>query len=97
MTDRNCVEAVLAETKPFNRDAAKQQPESWFANPSDIVDHPLLTRGEKLATLERWRLNLLSELAATNEGMHTRGHSAGQLATLNGIEEARSLLRGPHK
>ena len=95
MTYRECEEAVLADTKPFNRDAAKQQPESWFANPLDIVEHPLLTRGEKLVTLERWRLNLLGELAAANEGMHTRGYSAAQLATLNAIEDARSRLRRP--
>jgi hypothetical protein len=88
-------EAVLADIKPFNRDAAKQQPERWFAGPMDIVGHQLLTRGEKLATLDRWRLNLLSELAAASEGMHTRGHSADQLAILNSIEEARSRLRDP--
>lgn len=88
-------EAVLADIKPFNRDAAKQQPESWFSEPMDIVGHPLLTRGEKIATLERWRLNLLYELAAASEGMHTRGHSGAQLATLSSIEEARSRLRDP--
>jgi hypothetical protein len=90
-----CEEAVLADTKPFNRDDAKQRPESWFAGPLDIVEHPLLTRGEKLVTLERWRLNLLGELAAANEGMHTRGYSAAQLATLEAIEEARSRLSRP--
>jgi hypothetical protein len=54
------------DTKPFNREAAKQQPEIWFATPMDIVGHRLLTRGEKIVTLERWRLNLLGELAAAN-------------------------------
>ena len=88
-------EAVLADTKPFNRDDAKQRPESWFASPLDIVEHPLLTRGEKRVTLERWRLNLLGELAAANEGMQTRGYSAAQVATLDAIEEARSRLSRP--
>lgn len=85
----------MAEAKPFNRDAAKQQPEIWFESPMDIVGHRLLTRGEKIVTLERWRLNLLSELAAANEGMHTRGYSGAQLSALRAIEEARSHLRHP--
>lgn len=88
-------EAYLANTKPFNRDAAKQQPELWFANPKEVVGHRLLTRGEKIVTLERWRLNLLGELAASSEGMHTRGYSAGQLAALDAIEDAKSHLRHP--
>lgn len=83
----------MADAKPFNRDAAKQQPEIWFASPMDIVGHRLLTRGEKLATLERWRLNLLGELAAANEGMNTRGYSGAQLSALSAIEEATSRLR----
>ena len=95
MTESACGEAVLADTKPFNRDDAKQRPESWFASPLDIVEHPLLTRGEKRVTLERWRLNLLGELAAANEGMQTRGYSAAQVATLDAIEEARSRLSRP--
>ena len=72
----------MTETKPFNRDAAKQQPEIWFASPMDVVGHRLLTRGEKIGTLERWRLNLLSELSAANEGMQTRG---AQLSALGAI------------
>lgn len=85
----------MANTKPFNRDAAKQQPEMWFASPNDIVGHRLLTRGEKIVTLDRWRLNLLGELAASSEGMRTRGYSAGQLAALDAIEEAKARLRHP--
>ena len=85
----------MADAKPFNRDAAKQQPEIWFATPMEVVGHRLLTRGEKIVTLERWRLNLLAELAAANEGMQTRGYSAGQLAVLSAIEEAKSRLRQP--
>jgi hypothetical protein len=85
----------VADARPFNRDAAKQQPEIWFASPMDIVGHRLLTRGEKIVTLERWRLNLLGELAAANEGMRARGYSSTQLAALNAIEEAKSRLRHP--
>jgi hypothetical protein len=40
---------VLADTKLFNRDDAKQRPESWFASPLDIAEHPLLTRGENVS------------------------------------------------
>lgn len=86
------MEVALTGAKPFNREIAKQQPESCFATPLEIVGHPLLTRGEKLATLERWRLNIFGDLAATNEGMRTCGYSAGQLKTLNAIEDAKTQL-----
>jgi hypothetical protein len=37
----------------------KQDPERIFASPIDIVDERLFTRGEKVATLDRWRQTAL--------------------------------------
>ena len=82
----------MTDPKPLNRDAAKQNPESAFESPLDIVDQQLLTKGEKLATLDRWRQTILEQLGASNEGMHTRGYSADQLGVLNEIEEAKKRL-----
>lgn len=83
----------MPASRTLDRSAAKLQPESWFATPRDIVDEPLLTRGEKLATLERWRHSILSQISAADEGMRTYGYSAAQLKLFGEIEEAKAALR----
>jgi hypothetical protein len=52
----------------------------------------MLTRGEKIATLERWRLEILRQLDAANEGMRTHGRSSKQAKLLDEIEAARQHL-----
>lgn len=79
----------MAETKTLDRELAKQSPESAFGHPSDLRDEPLLTYREKLATLERWRLNITDELSASSEGMPTRGVSGHLLKRLEEIEDAK--------
>jgi hypothetical protein len=78
----------MSTPKSLNRDSAKQNPESVFSSPIDIVAEPLLTRGEKLATLERWRQNLFQQLHASGEGMRTQGYSSEHVKTLDLIEQA---------
>ena len=48
------------KTRALNRTLAKQDPEGTFDSPLDIVDERLFTRGEKVATLIRWRQTALS-------------------------------------
>jgi hypothetical protein len=48
------------KTRVLNRKLAKQDPEGAFASPIDIVHERLFTRGEKVATLNRWRQTALS-------------------------------------
>ena len=48
------------KTRVLNRKLAKQDPEGTFDSPLDIVDERLFTRGEKVATLIRWRQTALS-------------------------------------
>lgn len=81
-------------SKPIilNRDAAKWNPEAVFEHPNDIAEHKLLTRAEKLTALERWRVNILTELAAVGEGMATRGLSSGRLKVLEAVEAAKANL-----
>jgi hypothetical protein len=64
----------MTEVRALNRDTAKQQPESVFESPLEIVCEILLTKGEKFATLNRWRESIFAELNASNEGMATRGY-----------------------
>jgi hypothetical protein len=46
--------------RALNRKLAKQDPEGTFDSPLDIVDERLFTRGEKVASLNRWRQTALS-------------------------------------
>jgi hypothetical protein len=87
----------MSEIARLDTAAAKQQPERLFANPRAVVDEVLLTRGEKLAALERWRAKVMHELTASDDGMAQPGpadeHNSGVLAEL---EEALRLLKDPH-
>ena len=71
-------------TRTLNRSLAKQHPEGNFDSPFGIVEEELFTRGEKLATLNRWRQSVLAELSALGHGDRAR--------ILNEIDEARSRL-----
>ena len=82
----------MTEVRPLNREVAKQQPEFAFEAPLEIVNEVLLTKGEKLATLERWRFSILGELNASNEGMAARGYTSKQVAVLEAIEDAKAKL-----
>ena len=68
----------------LNRSLAKQDPEGTFESPLVIVDETMFTRGEKIATLDRWRQFILAELAAMGEARRAR--------LLDEIEEARNRL-----
>jgi len=87
----------MSEVGALNRDSAKEQPASIFESPLDIITEIMLTKGEKLATLERWRLSILDELSASNEGMATPSSSSKQFAVLEMIEAAKaSVKKDPH-
>ena len=68
----------------LNRGLAKQDPEATFESPLGIVGETMLTRGEKLATLDRWRRSILDQLSAQGEMKRAR--------LLREIEEARTHL-----
>jgi hypothetical protein len=73
----------------LNRNFAKRNPARVFESPSEIVDEKLLTRGEKLGTLDRWRQSILDQLA--NRDAELNGYTAfSQL--LGQIEAAKHRL-----
>ncbi|HEU0158915.1 MAG TPA: hypothetical protein VFR00_06370 [Hyphomicrobiaceae bacterium] len=73
----------------LNRIYAKTNPARVFDSPSEIVDELLLTRGEKLGTLDRWRRSILDQLDTHDQ--ERRGYAAfSQL--LGQIEEAKLRL-----
>lgn len=84
----------MSEIARLNVEAAKHDPAQFFASPRDIVGEVMLTRGEKIATLDRWRLIILQQLAAADDGMRTQGFSRAQSDMLHDIDTARKSLSG---
>jgi hypothetical protein len=86
----------MIEMAALNWGIAKKHPEDVFESPLEIVAEVLLTKGEKLGTLERWQLSILRDLATSNEGIGTPGYTPGQLrgqlTVLEEIEEAKVRL-----
>jgi hypothetical protein len=78
----------MSEVRALERELAKQSPEIVFSHPSALRDEILLTYGEKLATLERWRLNVSQALSVA-----TPGEADPLLKLLDEIEEAKKTLR----
>lgn len=80
----------------LNTEAARLDPASVFARPSEIVADQGLTLVQKLAALQRWADTLQSHLAATSEGMKTPpGSSAKDIALLDEITKAQAFLQEP--
>ena len=76
---------------PHNK--ATSDPASVFASPNDIVHEILLTRGEKIATLKRWRADIVAQLQAGGEGMCTNRTSARHSELLTQVEKALAMLQ----
>ena len=71
-------------TRALDRKLAKRAPEGTLDSPLDIVDERLFTRGEKVATLNRWRQTALRASVLVD------GHRLLQLT-----DEAKSRLGAP--
>jgi hypothetical protein len=82
----------LSTRTALDRVSAKQNPEGAFDSPFDIVEEKLFTKGEKIATLNRWRQSLLDEFSASGEGMRTHGISSERARLLGEIEAAKDRL-----
>jgi hypothetical protein len=77
----------------LNTEEARMLPEAVFSRPLDVISEGGLTRGQKIATLERWRQTLLDRIAATGEGMTPpAGQSAQEAARVEEIGEALRIL-----
>ena len=87
----------MAEIARLQRDSAKHDPRQHFDSPHEIVAEMMLTRGEKLATLDRWRTMILQEMSAAAEGMRTHGFAGTHVRELDEIEQARGKLTVPEE
>lgn len=79
----------MGEIVKLDTEKARLGPERVFARPRDMVGTRGLTRGQKIAALERWRESLKDRLAATGEGMAPpAGDTADEAATVEEIAVA---------
>ena len=77
-----------------NVERARLDPEAVFAHPLDIVYETNLTRGPKIAALERWKQELQDRIQATGEGMAPpAGQTAAEAATIERVAKALEILR----
>ena len=56
----------------FESESCEADPEGTFDNPFGVVEERLFTRGEKIATLDRWQSAVVSELSALGEERRAR-------------------------
>jgi hypothetical protein len=77
----------------ISQEKARFDPESVFDHPVDIVNEKGLTRGQKLATLTRWRGILMDRIRATSEGMAPPdGQTADEASQIEEIARAEAML-----
>jgi hypothetical protein len=69
----------------LDTESARFDPERTFETPEALLAEAGLTRGQKIAALERWRFNVEQRLAATSEGMAPEGRHAKDLQLLDKI------------
>jgi hypothetical protein len=77
---------MASEITHLNHDRATNNPESAFDTPQSLVEEVGLTRGEKIAALERWAFLVDRRLASGNEGMPTYGTEPRDAELLREIE-----------
>jgi len=83
----------MAEIMNLNTEKARHEPDTVFARPLDIVNETGLSRGQKIAALERWNQTLQDRLRATGEGMAPpEGQTANEAATVEEIGRALEML-----
>lgn len=85
---------MCATLSHLNHDRAIDDPESEFESPRAIIEEVGLTRGEKIAALERWAFLVDRRLASGNEGMPTYGTEPRDAELLRAVELALTELRG---
>jgi|LNFM01.1.fsa_nt_gb hypothetical protein len=59
----------MSEIMRIEPERARQDPEAVFDRPADIGKEVGLTRGQKIATLKRWEVDVTRRLESTDEGM----------------------------
>lgn len=76
----------MSEIMRIEPEKARQDPEAVFDRPTDIENEVGLTRGQKIATLKRWEIDVTRRLASTGEGMPQNDENADDADLLKEIK-----------
>jgi hypothetical protein len=79
-------------TLKINMEQARLNPSCTFGSPTEIAGEAAFTLGQKIATLVRWRLEILDHFAATSEGMPSNRTGEADMATLAKIDDVVASL-----
>ncbi len=87
----------MAEIYRINMRAATTDPEATFSRPSEVAEHLGLTRGQKIATLEKWQFAVRSRVDSVSEGMtnYPEGAYTRDVDLLRDLEKAIEALVHP--
>lgn len=83
----------MSEISRINMEAARFDPQREFGSPQRLVESIAMTRGQKLAALERWAQQVLDRLKASGEGMPTHRSSGEDIVLLEQVQAAIGQLR----
>jgi hypothetical protein len=76
----------------INVEAARFNPEVEFETPHELAASLGLTRGQKIATLDRWCQSVQRRMAATSEGMSPEGTTDHDTLLLAAISAAQAAM-----
>jgi hypothetical protein len=82
--------STISRIKP---EEARYNPESEFGHPSRLLESVAMTRGQKIAALDRWEFELQRRIDAVSEGMPTNDVGSEELELLEAVRQARETLR----
>lgn len=82
--------STISHINPQN---ARFNPGGEFEHPRALVEEVGLTRGQKLAALQRWAFEVERRLASAEEGMPSNDMVAGDLKLLEEIRMAERELQ----
>lgn len=83
----------MSEILHVDMDAARFDPEKAFGEPAKLVESIALTRGQKIAALERWSQQVLDRMKASGEGMPTQRRSGDDVGLLDQLRAAIATLK----
>ena len=87
----------MSQIMKIEIDKATSDPDSVFETPTEVAEHIGLTRGQKIATLERWAFAIRARVDAVSEGMtsYPDGTYVRDTEFLREIEMKIEELRNP--
>ncbi len=85
----------MSQISHINMDTARFDPEREFGTPDKLVASIAMTRGQKIAALERWSQQVPDRMKASSEGMPTHRTSGSDHTLLEQIRAGVQHLKRP--